>query len=135
MESDSDYEVEESVVVHVEAAGVIPEDLHLTPATQINFIQVDSETPLVQIGGHVYLGTYQDTAGTSLLFRQQVTPVTEQVDPVFGHHVPSTVTFLDATRKKLKLKRVFLKEAATKPAAEETNKNSKSDNNQVNLLT
>jgi len=133
MESDSDYEVEESVVVHVEAAGVIKEDLHLTPTTQISFIEVDSEAPLVQIGGHVYLGSYQDTAGTSLLFTQHQAPVTDQVDPVFGHHVPSRVKFLDSTRKKLKLKRVFLKEA-TKPA-EKTNQNSKSDNNQVNLLT
>ena len=45
--------------------------------------------------------------GTSLLLTQSEN--TEPTDPVFGHKVDSKVQFLDSTRKKLKLKRVFLK--------------------------
>jgi general transcription factor 3C polypeptide 6 len=114
MESDSDYEVEDSVLLHVEAPGVIQEDFQQLDHSQISFIQVDTESPLVQLGHQVYTGTYEDTVSTSLFFTQRDNLPTEDstgqaVDPVFGRHVPTQVEFLDSTRKKLKLKRVFLK--------------------------
>ena len=55
----------------------------------------------------------QDSVGTSLFFRASENH--EPVDPVFGHRIQTKVDYLDATRKKLKLKRVFLK---NKPAEE-----------------
>jgi hypothetical protein len=112
MESDSDYEVEDTVLLHVEAAGVIHEDIVAINPDQISFIQVDSENPLVQLGGQVYSGQYEDTVATSLFFTQTENPLSADdtaTDPVFGRHVPVNVEFLDSTRKKLKLKRVFLK--------------------------
>ena len=55
----------------------------------------------------------QDSVGTSLFFSASENQ--EPVDPVFGHRIQTKVDYLDATRKKLKLKRVFLK---SKPAEE-----------------
>lgn len=126
MESDSDYEVEDSVLLHVEASGVIHEDIVAINPDQISFIQVDSENPLVQLGGQVYSGEYEDTVATSLFFTQTENPLSADetaTDPVFGRHVPINVEFLDSTRKKLKLKRVFLKpkqQSKTSTAVEST---------------
>jgi hypothetical protein len=76
---------------------------------------------LVQLGNEVYAGTYQDTTSTSLFFSQQDNPLDEDSttapDPVFGRHVSKRVEYLDSTRKKLKLKRVFLKSKAPSTAA------------------
>lgn len=105
MEDDSDYEVESECLLHVEVSGLLQEDLSLH--SDIRFIQLDSDKPLVQVGNQIFEGEYEDTVGTSLFFSQ--TENTEPVDPVFGHKVPYTTQFLDSTRKKLKLKRVFLK--------------------------
>jgi len=107
MESDSDYELEEETLLHVEVAGVLQEDLALTPDTPIRFIDLASANPLVQVGNQVFSGTYEDTVGTSLLFKQKEN--TDPVDDVFGRHVTTKVEYLDSTQKKLKLKRVFLK--------------------------
>ncbi len=66
----------------------------------------------MQLGGQVYSGQYEDTVATSLFFTQTENPLSADdtaTDPVFGRHVPVNVEFLDSTRKKLKLKRVFLK--------------------------
>lgn len=60
----------------------------------------------------MYSGQYEDTVATSLFFTQTENPLSADdtaTDPVFGRHVPVNVEFLDSTRKKLKLKRVFLK--------------------------
>lgn len=108
MESDSDYELEEETLLHVEVAGVLQEDLALSPDTPLRFIDLESARPLVQVGNQVFSGAYEHTVGTSLLFRQKEN--TEPVDEVFGRHVVSTkVEYLASTQKKLKLKRVFLK--------------------------
>jgi hypothetical protein len=83
----------------------------------------ESAQPLVQIGNQVFAGSYQDTLGTSLFFRQADRRPPPLHDPVFGRAVKKRLSFLAATRKKLLLKRVFLKErqsgaAATKEAAD-----------------
>lgn len=103
---------------------------------------------MVQLGNEVYAGTYQDTTSTSLFFSQQDNPLDEDSttasDPVFGRHVSKRVEYLDSTRKKLKLKRVFLKSKAPSTvvapssssdvSASCSNQNySYSDENQVNL--
>jgi hypothetical protein len=71
--------------------------------------RLESAQPLVQIGNQVFAGSYQDTLGTSLFFTQEENPPGGH-DPVFGRHVNTRVSYLAATRKKLWLKRVFLKE-------------------------
>lgn len=45
--------------------------------------------------------------GTSLFFSQSENR--EEVDPVFGRQITTKVEYLNSSRKKLKLKRVFLK--------------------------
>jgi hypothetical protein len=107
MDSDSDYETEDETLLHVEVSGLLQEDLRLSSSTPVRFIQVDSAQPLVQVGNQVFIGEFVDTVGTSLLFNQAEN--TDPVDPVFGRRVSTKVEYLDSTRKKLKLKRVFLK--------------------------
>ena len=72
----------------------------------------------MQIGNHVYAGTYQDTIATSLFFThdEKTEQEEESVDPVFGHQLPVKVQYLDSTRKKLTLKRVFLKTKQQPPS-------------------
>lgn len=93
--------------MHVEVSGLLQEDLQLQSSTQVRFLQLETDRPLVQVGNQVFVGEFQDTVGTSLFFSQ--TENTEPVDPVFGRQINTKVEFLDSTRKKLKLKRVFLK--------------------------
>jgi len=143
MESDSDYEVEEETLVHVEAAGVLQEDICLSSPPILRFIQVDSTNPatstansvehqpLIQVGNQVFTGTYQDTVGTSLFFRQTELSGTEtdSTDAVFGRSINSRVEYLDCTRKKLQLKRVFLKPNRPTTSTTETARSSSNVNN------
>ena len=76
----------------------------------------------LQVGNQVFEGEYEDTVGTSLFF--SATENTEPADPVFGNKVPYNLTYLDSTRKKLKLKRVFLK-AKPSEAGESNQKTTK----------
>lgn len=107
MDSDSDYETEEETLLHVEVSGLLQEDLRLSSSTPVRFIQLDSDQPLVQVGNQVFIGEFQDTVGTSLFFSQSENR--EEVDPVFGRQITTKVEYLNSSRKKLKLKRVFLK--------------------------
>ena len=81
----------------------------LRNVTEVFVIRAESCQPLVQIGNQVFAGSYQDTLGTSLFFSQADRPPGDH-DPVFGRAVKKRLSFLAATRKKLLLKRVFLKE-------------------------
>jgi hypothetical protein len=76
----------------------------------------DSAQPFVQIGNQAFEGSYQETLGTSLFFSQEQEPDAATHDPVFGRDSKISVTYLAAARKKLWLKRVFLKE---RPGASE----------------
>jgi len=120
MEDDSDYEVESECLLHVSVSGLLQEDLNLE--SDLRFIQLDSDNPIVQVGNQVFEGEYEDTVGTSLFF--SATENTEPADPVFGNKVPYNLTYLDSTRKKLKLKRVFLK-AKPSEAGESNQKTTK----------
>ena len=101
------FQTDEESLVHVEVSGLLQEDLRLSSSTPVRFIQIESEQPLVQVGNQVFIGEFQDTVGTSLFFSQAEN--TEGVDPVFGRRINTKVEFLNSTRKKLNLKRVFLK--------------------------
>ena len=74
------------------------------------------------IGGQAFVGEYEDTVGTSLFFRRADAAAAR--DPVFGRQLASEVSFLAHTRKKLKLKRVFLtkKPKATEEPISESSK-------------
>jgi len=103
---ESDYETDEETLVHVSVTGILQEDLsHLSPQ-QFSFIDIHTDRPLVTIGGQAFLGQYQDTIATSTFFTQS--PNTVVPDPVFDRQPTTEVRHLASTRKKLKLKRVFL---------------------------
>lgn len=112
--SDSDYETEEETLLHVEVGGILQEDLRLATAAHLKFIDIESAEPLVQLGSQVLAGSYQDTLGTSLFFlKESGAPPSGGHDPVFGREVKTNVSFVAASRKKLLLKRVFVKERPT----------------------
>lgn len=117
--NDSDYELEEEVVVHVEVAGVLQDDLSHHNQSQFHFVDIDSSRPLVQIGNQVFVGEYRDTIGTSVFFRLAEAGA-GAADPVFGHDQPARVAATDTTNKKLVLKRVFLKPKEGGEAAAQT---------------
>ena len=81
------------------------------PLVNVPVAHAESERPLVQIGNQVFAGAYQDTIGTSLFFAKEERPPGSTHDPVFGGREAKTrLTYLAGTKKKLHLKRVFLKE-------------------------
>lgn len=130
--NDSDYELEEEVVVHVEVAGVLQDDLSHHNHSQFHFVDIDSSRPLVQIGNQVFVGEYRDTIGTSVFFRDIQPQVGETpVDPVFGHEKLAKVQFVDTTNKKLVLKRVFLKPKEGVEATEAPKNVSEADDKNV----
>ena len=76
-------------------------------------LTAESAQPLVQIGNQVFVGSYQDTLGTSLFFSQEEPDRGDLQDPVFGREAKTFVNLVAATRKKLWLKRVVLKERSS----------------------
>lgn len=109
---DSDYETDEECLVHVSVSGILQEDLSLLARDQFSFLDIQSQRPLITIGGQAFVGQYEDTVGSSVfLTRAASTAVTDQV---FGRQAATQLTYLAATTKKLQLKRVFLNKKAEK---------------------
>ena len=73
---------------------------------QISFLDIASARPLVTIGSQAFVGEYEDAVGTRVFFKQS--PAKGARDPVFGRQPATQVSYLEHTRKKLQLKRVFL---------------------------
>lgn len=109
---DSDYETDEECLVHVSVSGILQEDLSQLSRDQFSFLDIQSPSPLVAIGGQAFQGTFQDTTGSSVFFTRS--PAQGTKDPVFGRQPNNQVTYLAATRKKLQLKRVFLNKKTEK---------------------
>lgn len=108
---DSDYETDEECLVHVSVSGILQEDLtHLT-RDQFSFIDIENQRPLVTIGNQAFIGQYQDSVGTSVFFKSSES--TTPKDAVFSKEPNSQVNYIDNTRKKLVLKRVFLNKKGT----------------------
>lgn len=119
-QEDSDYETEEECDVHVSVSGLgLQDHLATIPREQITFLDIASPRPLVTIGGQAFVGEYEDSVGTSLFFQRAAAAAAS--DQVFGRQLAGEVSFLAHTRKKLKLKRVFLTkkpQATDKPKSE-----------------
>jgi hypothetical protein len=103
---DSDYETDEECLVHVSVSGILQEDLSLLARDQFSFLDIQSERPLVTIGGQAFVGQFEDTVGSSVFFIRSSSTVVR--DQVFGRQPVTQVKYLATTRKKLQLKRVFL---------------------------
>ena len=104
---DSDYETDEECLVHVSVSGILQEELSSISRDKFSFVDIQSSQPLVTIGGHVFVGTHEDTIGSSVFFTQS--PNDRDHDQVFSRKSPTQVSYLAATRKKLQLRRIFLK--------------------------
>ena len=105
---DSDYETDEEGLVHVSVSGILQEKLSCLSRDQFSFLDIQSSQPLVTIGGHVFVGSHEDSMGSSVFFTQS--PNFRDHDQVFKRESPSQVSYLAATRKKLQLKKIFLKQ-------------------------
>ena len=65
MDSYSDDEEEVTVIVNLEDVEEIPED-----CSDIQILELESESPYIQVGGKVFQGQYRDSIGTHLLLEK-----------------------------------------------------------------
>nr|VZI12511.1 unnamed protein product [Spirometra erinaceieuropaei] len=120
-ETDADeWEVVEETLVHVNCVGAIERDL-IQPGRQVLMVDIDTETPLLQIGQAIFQGTYKQAIGTSLLFEKHAPTsakdsseksLTESIGVFSSFPKPSSrpqFTYFGKTSKLLDLQRVFLK--------------------------
>ncbi|BHF77049.1 General transcription factor 3C polypeptide 6 [Sparganum proliferum] len=120
-ETDADeWEVVEETLVHVNCVGAIERDL-IQPGRQVLIVDLDTETPLLQIGQAIFHGTYKQAIGTSLLFEKHAPTsvkdsseksLTESIGVFSSFPKPSSrpqFTYFGKTSKLLDLQRVFLK--------------------------
>ncbi len=108
--SSSDWETDEEQLVHVELSGVFQDDL-TSKEDRTKFVGLDTDKPVVQIGGQVFEGRYADAVGTSVFFKTSERDQ-DGVDQVFDRLPTKKVEYFCKTDKKLTLKRVFLKRKA-----------------------
>ena len=80
--------------------------LNLALFFQFQFVDIDSDKPLVRIGNQVFVGEWRDTLGSSVFFSKTDEPSAS--DPVFGNKPGKCLHYEQKTAKKLVLKRVFL---------------------------
>ena len=93
---DSEYE-EEEVVVLAELNGLVDDEL-LTKGCTYQFVGIDTDKPVLQLGKYNFLGSYEDQIGSALFLRQS----TDDEDRTTW----SKLCFSD---KKLSMQRVFLR--------------------------
>lgn len=106
---DSDIELgedEEDFLVYVELEGFVNNNIFSNEELQLDMIGIDTDHPIMQIGGKFYEGTYEDAVGTYMFFDKDDQPVIN--DPVFDQ-VP-TLKYFGKTRKVLKMERIFVKQ-------------------------
>ena len=97
MESgDSEYE-EEEVVVLAELNGLVDDEL-LRKGCTFQFVGIDTDKPVLQLGKYNFLGSYEDQIGSALFLKQS----TDEE----GRKTWSKQCFSD---KKLSMQRVFLR--------------------------
>lgn len=87
-----EWELVSEDLVHVELSGIFQEDLKQVQQgnVPVKWVGLDTDQPIVQIGGQVFAGHHESTVGTSVILNQE------------GDYVCKT-------DKKLVFKRVFLK--------------------------
>ncbi|KAF0295662.1 General transcription factor 3C polypeptide 6 [Amphibalanus amphitrite] len=103
MESgDSEYEEEEMVVL-VELHGLVDDEL-LTKGCSYQFVGIDTDKPVLQLGKYNFLGHYEDQIGSALFLGQSTDDG--------GQKTWSKVCFSD---KKLSMQRVFLRKKGEEP--------------------
>uniref|UniRef100_UPI00358E9068 general transcription factor 3C polypeptide 6 isoform X2 n=1 Tax=Myxine glutinosa TaxID=7769 RepID=UPI00358E9068 len=98
-ESDGEWEEDEQDVV-VELSGMTNSDF-LKSSNNCKILGLDTEQPILQIGGLFFTGEYQDAMGTCVIFKEK--------EPSAGAEQPG-LRYYCHTRKKLVMNRTFLSE-------------------------
>ncbi|KAG8201823.1 hypothetical protein JTE90_027303 [Oedothorax gibbosus] len=98
-DSDSEYEIEESVVL-VELNGIIDANFLLQEQNPTKVLGIDSDKPILQIGHYIFTGEYEHTTGTVVVYQPADSPKSEEPD----------FEYVCKTDTKLVMKRIFIKE-------------------------
>jgi general transcription factor 3C polypeptide 6 len=105
---DCDWETDEEEMVHVQLSGIFQSELLGAAQAQAKFVGIETEQPIVQIGGQVFVGKYEDVAGTAVFLRQEQQEPGPEKEDDFAR--PHPAEFVCQTHKRLVLRRVFLRE-------------------------
>ena len=97
---EDEWEEQEQLVV-VELSGVMNNDLSKLRST-CKILDIDSESPMMQLGQYVLVGEYEDVVGTCVLFEEGPSKGNENGRPELKYKCQ--------TMKRLVMKRVFLTE-------------------------
>ena len=95
-DGDSEYEEEEMVVL-AELNGLVDDEL-LTNGCTFQFVGIDTDKPVLQLGKYNFLGSYEDQIGSALFLKQ----TTDEAEKKSW----DKLCFSD---KKLTMQRVFLR--------------------------
>lgn len=116
MESDSEYEEEETLVM-VELHGVIDSEIFAQDSFEkFKILAIDSERPILQVENFVFSGEYEHTMGTAVFFEEEDKRV-KKCDPVFCKKPSRMLKYVCKTNKKLTMKRVFISEKQAEDSA------------------
>lgn len=109
VESDSEYEEEETLVL-VELHGVIDSEIFAQDSfDKFKILAIESESPILQVENFVFTGEYDHTMGTAVIFEEEEKKV-KKCDPVFCKKPTRMLKYVCKTNKKLNMKRVFVSE-------------------------
>jgi len=109
-DEDGGWVTDEEELVHVCLSGTFAEDELSRQAgrREPRLLGLDTEEPIVQIGGQIFVGKHGHAAGT-FVFLKVSEPTDANTDPVFKKRAGQAVEYSHKTQRKLSLRRVFLK--------------------------
>jgi general transcription factor 3C polypeptide 6 len=119
-DDDTGWQTDEEELVHVRLAGTFAAD-ELTRQSNhepLRLIGLDTDEPIAQVGGQVFVGRHGHAVGTAIFLRVRDNDALCS-DPVFDQRPSKTVEFVHKTQRQLTLRRVFLKRKASATAADE----------------
>ncbi|KAM3608913.1 uncharacterized protein V6R79_006696 [Siganus canaliculatus] len=109
---EDEWEEEEQIVV-VELSGIINNDFLSKCRDTCKILDIDSETPMMQVGQYVFAGEYEDALGSCVLFEERPQKGKDQNGP--------KLKYMCNTVKKLMMQRVFLTEKTECETSTEVN--------------
>ncbi|VDM30433.1 unnamed protein product [Hydatigera taeniaeformis] len=119
---ENEWEVVNETLVYADCVGAVESEL-MESGKSVLLVDLDAESPLIQIGPAIFQGTYADCLGTNLIFEKHH-PDPENTQPsmktiarpsieIFASRAKNSVrpyfTYFGKTSKNLNLQRVFLK--------------------------
>ncbi|KAL5965337.1 hypothetical protein TSMEX_006931 [Taenia solium] len=119
---EDEWEVVNDTLVYADCVGAVESEL-MEAGKSVLLVDLDAESPLIQIGPAIFQGTYEECLGTNLIFeRHQPTPENTQTSmnavakpsiEIFASRTKNSVrpyfTYFGKASKNLNLQRVFLK--------------------------